>query len=371
MTASSNERPTNLRAYEDVARVSLGRMAFDYYAGGADDEITLHENEAAWGRARLLYRVMAGIADRSARTSVLGHELSMPILAAPTAFHRLATEAGEVATVRATNAAGTAMILSSLSTVDVEEVMAAATGPVFFQLYLYRDRAVSRDLIARVEAAGCTAIVLTVDGPVFGNRERDIHNRFALPEGISVCNLTAEGKLDMTSDGGSGLTRFVADHMEDGLCWEHLEWLRGITDLPIVIKGVAREDDAVRAIEGGASAVAVSNHGGRQLDTCPATFEVLPGICEAVAGRGEVWVDGGIRRGTDVIKALAAGANAVLIGRPILWGLAAAGEAGVAHVWSMMADEFDRSMALCGCRTVDEITRDLLQLPGERPGSNA
>ncbi|MAB84145.1 MAG: alpha-hydroxy-acid oxidizing enzyme [Phycisphaerae bacterium] len=359
--------PMNLRDFEAVAMTSIGRMAFDYYAGGADDEITLFENTAAWGRARLLYRVLADVADRTVGCTVLGHELSMPVMAAPTAFHRMAHDEGELATVRATTGAGTAMILSSLSTVDVEDVLAAASGPVFFQLYLYKDREISRELIERVTAAGCAAIILTVDAPLLGNRERDEQNGFALPDGISIRNLTARGPLACDSDGGSGLAKFVRDHQDPGLRWEHLEWLRSITNLPIVLKGICRRDDAVRAFDAGASGIVVSNHGGRQLDTSPPTFEVLPGICEAVAGRGEVWVDGGIRRGTDVIKALACGATATLIGRPILWGLAADGQAGVERVWRIMAEELDLAMALAGCRNVGEITRDLVQLPGEDP----
>ena len=352
--------PLNLRDYAPRGRKSLSEMAWNYYASAANDEITLRENEAAWGRARLHYRILADVASRSTRSNLLGHALSLPVIAAPTAFHRLADDAGEVATSRATTAAGTAMVLSSLSTVDVEEVTAAATGPVLFQLYLYRDREVSKDLIRRVEAAGCRALVLTVDAPVWGNRERCVRDQFSLPEGIDIRNLTAEGPLQLSSKGGSGLAEFCHNHLDPSLRWEHLDWLKGVTDLPIVLKGICRPDDSVRAVEHGASAVIVSNHGGRQLDTAPATFDVLPAVCEAVDHQAEVWVDGGIRRGTDVIKAIAAGASATLIGRPILWGLAADGEAGVRHVWSILQEEFDRAMALCGCRSIDEITRDLL-----------
>lgn len=356
----TDSRPLNLREYASRAKNNIAGMAWDYYTGGSDDETTLAENEAAWGRARLHYRVLADIAVRSTRTNVLGHELSMPVMAAPTAFQKLAHADGELATVRATTMAGTAMILSSLSTVDVEEVLDAAKGPVFFQLYMYRDRNVSRELIRRVESAGCKAIILTVDAPLLSNRERDERNHFSLPEGVTVRNLTATGHLDFTTNGGSGLSRFVHDHQDPTLNWEHVEWLRETTDLPIVIKGLCRPDDAIRCFDLGAEAIIVSNHGGRQLDTSPATFEVLPSICEAVGDRGEVWVDGGIRRGTDVIKALAAGATATLIGRPILWGLADSGEAGVSDVWSIMQRELDLDMALCGCRSIAEITPDLL-----------
>ncbi len=352
--------PLNLREYAALAKTNLSEMAWGYYAGGADDEVTLRENEMAWGRARLHYRILADVAKRSTQTRILGKELSFPVLAAPTAFHRLADDQGEVATARATTAAGTAMILSSLSTVDVEEVTAAATGPILFQLYMYRDRGISRDLLRRVEDAGCQAIVLTVDAPIWGNRESDVRDKFSLPGHMEIRNLLPEGTLSFSSHGGSGLAEFCHEHLDPGLRWEDVEWLRAATKLPIVVKGVCRPDDAIRAVQCGVSAVLVSNHGGRQLDTAPATFDVLPAVCEAVDEKAEVWVDGGIRRGTDVIKAMASGANAALVGRPILWGLAAQGEAGVANIWSILHDEFDRAMALCGCADVDQITADLL-----------
>lgn len=356
----SESDPLNLREYAARGREGLSEMAWSYFAAGADDEITLRENEAAWGKARLHYRILADVEKRSTKTRILGHEISLPVLAAPTAFHRLADDEGEVATARATGAAGTAMVLSSLSTVDVEAVAAAATGPLFFQLYLYRDREISRDLIRRIEAAGCQAIILTVDAPVWGNREADVRQRFSLPEDVEIRNLLAGEALSFSSRTGSGLAEFCAEHLDPSLSWEHLEWLRNVTELPILLKGLCRPDDAIRAVDSGVAGVIVSNHGGRQLDTSPATFEVLPAVCEVVDSRAEVWVDGGIRRGTDVVKALAAGATATLIGRPILWGLAAQGEAGVAHVWSMLQTEFDRAMALCGCAKVSDISRDLL-----------
>ncbi|MBG79499.1 MAG: alpha-hydroxy-acid oxidizing enzyme [Phycisphaerae bacterium] len=355
-----NSSPLNVRAMAPLAQKNLSAMAWAYYDSGADDEITLRENEAAWGRASLHYRVMADVENRSATTRVLGHELSCPIMTAPTAFHGLAHEAGELATATATHDAGTAMILSSLSTTNVEEVTACSNGPVFFQLYLYRDREVSRDLIHRVEEAGCKAIVLTVDAPMLGNRERDVHGQFSLPENLKICNLKADEPLSFSSRGGSGLAEFFQDHLDPGLKWEHLDWMRSITDLPIVLKGICRADDAKQAVTSGVDALVVSNHGGRQLDTSPATFDVLPRVCDAVEDECEVWVDGGIRRGTDVIKALAAGATATLIGRPILWGLGYNGQDGVAEVWSMMQRELDLGMALCGCRDVSQITRDLL-----------
>jgi len=351
----------NVFDYETAARDRLSHDAFDYYFHGANDEVTLRENRAAFDRIPLRYRVLAGLADRKLSTSVLGHEVSMPVLAAPTAFHKLAHPDGEIATVTALGSAGTAMILSTLSTVAMEEVVAAAAGPVFFQLYIYKDRGLTRDLVARAEAAGCSAIVLTVDAPVFGKREPDIRNRFQLPEGIQIENAAPAGYGGFPENrDGSGLTAYVNSLIDPSIGWNDLEWLVSATSLPVVVKGVVRGDDAARCVDHGAAAVVVSNHGGRQLDTSPATIEALPELVEAVDGRIEVLMDGGVRRGTDVVKAIAMGARAVLLGRPILWGLAVDGSAGVTGVLDILQDELNTAMALCGVSSVGEITGDLL-----------
>jgi 4-hydroxymandelate oxidase len=284
----------------------------------------------------------------------------MPILVAPTAFHRLACALGELATVRAAGVAGTIMILSSLSNTPVEEVTAAASGPVWFQLYVYKDREATRALIGRAEAAGCRAIVLTVDAPVFGSRERDVRNCFVLPEGLTIANMSAAGYGTVSRVDGSGLAAYIAENVDPTLSWKDVEWLRSVTRLPFLIKGLVRPDDAVRAVDVGAHGIVVSNHGGRQLDGSPPTIEVLPRIADAVGGRCEVLIDGGIRRGTDVLKALAYGAKAVLLGRPILWGLAAEGEVGVTHVLESFRRELDLAMALAGCKTLADVTRDLV-----------
>jgi 4-hydroxymandelate oxidase len=351
----------NLFDYEAVARERLDRNAFDYYFHGANDEVTLRENRAAFERISLRYRVLAGLADRDLSTSVLGHDISMPVLAAPTAFHKLAHPDGEIAAVTALGNAGTAMILSTLSTVAMEDVVAAATGPVFFQLYIYKDRGLTDELVARAEAAGCAGIALTVDAPVWGRREPDIRNRFSLPDGITIENAAPAGFGGFPENaGGSGLSEYVASLFDPSIGWDDLEWLAGRTSLPVLVKGVARGDDAVRSVEHGAAAVVVSNHGGRQLDTAPATIDVLPGVVEAVDGRVEILMDGGVRRGTDVVKALAMGARAVLLGRPILWGLAVDGAAGVTRVLDLLRTELDTAMALCGVSSVGDITGDLL-----------
>jgi 4-hydroxymandelate oxidase len=357
--------PVNVLELEAIARERIPKEAWDYYASGAEDEVTLRQNRAAFERLSIAYRVMVDVSRRDTATSVLGHPVAMPVLTAPTAFHRLACPDGELATARAAGAAGTIMILSTLSNTPVEEVVAAASGPVWFQLYLYKDRKASEGVVRRAEAAGCRALVLTVDAPLLGRRERDIRNRFRLPLGLAVANMLPEGYGEVPpAAADSGLAAYFATLLDPALTWRDVAWLRSITHLPVLVKGIVRPDDAVRAAEAGAAGIVVSNHGGRQLDTSPATIDVLPEIADALSSSGhriELLMDGGVRRGTDVLKALALGARAVLVGRPILWGLGAAGEAGAAQVLRMLHDEFDLAMALAGAPTVAEITRDLVR----------
>ena len=310
----------NVADYARAARGKLPKDILDYYEGGALDEITLRENTAGWERLKLYYHVLAGVGKRELSTTVLGQPISMPIVVAPTAFHRLACEAGEIATARAAKAAGTLFILSSLSNTAIESVFAQAASPRWFQLYYYKDRAITLALVQRAEAAGAEAIVLTVDAPGLGSRERDARNRFGLPEGLAVENLAPLGKGEMPMVQGSGLAAYVRANFKSDLGFDDLDWLCSSTRLPVVVKGVCRGDDARRVAEHGVKAVVVSNHGGRQLDTAPATCEVLPRVVEAAGDRCELYVDGGIRRGSDVLKAMALGARAVLIGRPISVG---------------------------------------------------
>ena len=352
----------NLRELEELARARTSQMAWDYYASGADDEVCVRRNVDAFSEIALHYRVLVDVAVRRLTTTVLGQQIAVPILVAPTAFHRLAHKQGELASVRGAGDAGTIFVLSTLSTTAVEEVVAAASGPVWFQLYVYKDRSATQALVHRVEAAGCRALVLTVDAPLLGRRERDVRNRFALPPGLAIENMHAAGYARLpapTAD--SGLAAYFADLLDPGLTWEAISWLRSITKLPLLVKGIVRADDAKRAITEGAAGVIVSNHGGRQLDASPATIEVLPRIVDAVAGSGEILVDGGVRRGADVLKALAIGARAVLVGRPVLWGLAAGGRAGVGAALGMLRRELDLAMALCGCPDVASVTRDLVE----------
>jgi 4-hydroxymandelate oxidase len=346
---------------EQLARERLSSMAYDYYASGARDEHTLRENVAAWSRLPLHYRVLRDVNARDPSTTVLGARVSMPVLVAPTAFHKLACPEGEAATARAAARARTVMILSSLSNTAVEDVCAAASGSVWFQLYVYKDRGATAALVARAEAAGARAIAVTVDAPLLGRRERDVRNRFHLPPGLRVENMTAAGYGEVGhSEGESGLASYVAEKLDPSLGWKDVAWLRSITRLPVLVKGLVRPDDALRALDAGVHGVVVSNHGGRQLDGAPPTASVLGPIADAVQGRLEVLVDGGVRRGTDVLRALCLGARAVLVGRPILWGLAVAGEEGALAVLETLRDELDQAMALAGCARVADATRDLI-----------
>jgi 4-hydroxymandelate oxidase len=352
----------NLFELETKARELLPQAAYDYYASGANDEITLRENRVAYERITLLPRMLVDVSKRHMGTTALGEPVSMPILIAPTAFQGLAHPEGEVATVKAAGAAKTLMTLSTLSTFSIEDVMAVATGPVWFQLYVLKDRAISASLVKRAEVAGCKAIVLTVDAPLLGRRERYVRNQFKLPDDLPVKNLLLAGLREFP-DGtsGCGLAPYIASLLDSALTWKDIEWLTGITKLPLLVKGILRSDDALLAVKHGASGVIVSNHGARQLDTTPATISVLPEIIDAVGGKIEVYVDGGIRRGTDVLKALACGARAVFIGRPVLWGLACGGQGGVRYVLEMLRQEFDLAMALSGRPTLSSITRDLIR----------
>jgi 4-hydroxymandelate oxidase len=256
------------------------------------------------------------------------------------------------------------MVVSTLATTSLEEV-AADAGPRWFQLYVHKDRGLTRALVEQAHAAGYSALVLTVDTPLLGRRLCDERNGFALPDGLTMANLAHAVKAASSDAQGSALNQYVASRHDASFTWRDLEWLRGLAPLPLVLKGVLRRDDAARAVEHGCAGVIVSNHGARQLDGTPASLEALPGVVDAVAGRAPVLMDGGIRWGTDVLKALALGASAVLVGRPILWGLAVNGEAGVFHVLNLLREELSLAMALAGCTTLPTITRELVRLAGD------
>ncbi|MFD5827036.1 alpha-hydroxy acid oxidase [Lentzea sp. NPDC060358] len=329
-----------LAELHDKARTVLDGVHYDFFAGGVGDEVVLAENEAAFRRLALLPRVLRGGPVRT----------DLPALISPTAFHKLAHPEGELASAR--GADGTVLVSSMASTVPIADVVAAATGPVWFQLYVQPDPAVTEALVRRAERAGCAALVVTVDSPVFGRHRRDIEHGFHdLPAGLA-----AENMRDLTEPG----LRDIA--MSAEVSWEHLGRLRGTTSLPVWVKGVLHPADAVLAVEHGVAGIVVSNHGGRQLDVVPASLDALPAVADAVAGRVPVVLDGGVRGGADIALALALGATAVGIGRPVLWGLAADGEAGVRRVLSVLREEFLHVLTMCG----GELTRDMVVVRGPR-----
>lgn len=358
MHTPSPQLPVNVHEYEPLARAAMSPMAWDYLAGGSGDERTLAWNRERLDATRLWPRVLRDVSGVDTRLRLLGLDLPYPVLLAPTGFQRLFHPEGERATARAAGMAGTVYTLSTAATTTIEDIAAEASGPLWFQLYVQRDRGFSLDLVRRAEAVGCRAIVLTADTPVLGARDRDLRNHLELPPGLELANLR-EWRAKHP-DSPTFVHGARNPFLDPSVTWESLAWLVGETRLPVVVKGILRPDDAVRAIERGAAAVAVSNHGGRNLDTVPATVDVLPLVAEAVAGRVPILMDGGIRRGVDVVKALALGATAVMIGRPYLWGLASAGSDGVARVLSLIATEFEMAMQQCGASHLDEISRELL-----------
>jgi 4-hydroxymandelate oxidase len=370
MTAISEDQilPLNLHEYEAAACDRLSPMALGYVSGGSCDEVTVRANRAAFDRWRFLPRVLRGLSETTTATTVLGQEIALPVLVAPSGLHRLAHDDGELATAQGARAAGTIYTMSTASTVVMEEV-AAAAGPWWFQIYVYSDRGVTRELVERAAAAGASALVVTVDVPMLGRREADERNRFALPDGVAMVNLQSPAHQSFSAgDAGSGLTAYISAEWERALRWEDLDWLASLTPLPIIPKGILHPADAVLAFEHGAREIVASNHGGRQLDSAVASLDALPAVVEAVAGRGEVLMDGGIRRGSDVLKALALGARAVLIGRPTYWGLALGGASGVQHILELLRAELALDLMLCGIASPDEATRDLLVPAGTLVG---
>jgi 4-hydroxymandelate oxidase len=346
------QEPINIQDFKITARSLLEPMVYDYYAGGSEDEETLRENVSAWSRYRLVPRAFRDVRAVDSRTTVLGCDIAFPVLTAPCAFNKLAHPDGEIGVAAAAEKAGIIQILSTASTTSIEGVADAVPGGNrWFQLYCYKDREITRALVHRAEAAGYQALCLTVDVAVAGTRERDIRNQFHLPDGIRWANLD---HLMGAAHEGSALTAYISDQWERNLSWDTIAWLQSETSLPIVIKGIMSSEDAAEAMEHGVRGVVVSNHGGRQLDGAASTCEVLSDVAAAVEGRGAVLVDGGIRRGTHILKALALGADAVLIGRPYLWGLACSGQAGVESMLELLRAELVSAMALCGCRTIPE-----------------
>ncbi|HTK11729.1 MAG TPA: alpha-hydroxy acid oxidase [Ktedonobacteraceae bacterium] len=354
--------PISLRDYEKFAEEAMEASTWDFFRGGSDDEVTLRANCDAFQHWRLRPRMLVGGEPCDYRTTVLGTPVSMPILVAPTAYHCLAHPEGECETARGTGAAGTLLAVSTHATRTLEEVAQAATGPLWFQLYVYKERNISEALIRRVEEAGYRALVLTVDAPRLGNREQVRRSGFTLPPGMQRANFVQQEKQTVQKQvaGTSGFASHANARFDETLSWEAIDWLRSITSLPILVKGILRADDARLAVEHGVDGIIISNHGGRQLDSAVATLDALPEIVAAVAGASEIYIDGGIRRGTDVLKALALGARAVLVGRPVIWGLATHGAAGVEHVLRILREELELAMILSGYHTLQSIDSSLV-----------
>jgi 4-hydroxymandelate oxidase len=355
-------KPVNIAELEPLARERVSEDAWEYFVGGAEDEYSVAENLEAYRRIKLRPRVVADVPERDLSVTVLGQKLSLPLLLAPTSHQRMAHPDAEIATLRAAGAAGTIATLGTGNHFSVEEVLAAAPYPFWFQMYCYENRAVTERIIRRAEAAGAGALVLTVDATFPPRRERHIRRSFRLPPEVELRNLIGIGLQDhLLQPEHGGMQAFIATLRPFLLTWDEIDWMRSVTSTPILLKGVMTAEDALLAVEHGVDGVVVSNHGGRQIDGTLATIDALPEIAEAVAGRIAVLLDGGIRRGTDVLKALALGADAALIGRPYVWGLSIDGETGVRMVIEMFRNEIYSAMTQLGVADVKRINRSLVQ----------
>jgi 4-hydroxymandelate oxidase len=349
------ENIVSLIEFEELGLRSMSEVAAAYVCGGAADELTLRANTDDWKRIRLKPKVLVDVSEIDLKTELFGQKLELPIMLAPAAFHRLCHPQAELATVAGANQAGVTMVLSSYSTEAVESVTAAAQQPVWFQLYTQADRELTREMVQRAEAAGCKALCVTVDTPVLGARHRESRSQFKLPADFRLPNLNL-GAVSHRPPRGA----IYSELLNPKLTWKDIEWLRSIAKTPVLLKGVMNPEDAVRAADAGVAGLMVSNHGARNLDTLPSTCDALPFIVEKLQGRVPIIVDGGIRRGTDVLKAIALGAQAVMIGRPYLYGLAIGGAAGVARVVEILKTELQMAMALTGRTEIAEIDRSVL-----------
>jgi 4-hydroxymandelate oxidase len=359
-TATALEPLASLADFEAAARQKMARTAYEYVSGGAGDEHTLAWNERAWAELRLRARVLVDVSRLATTVRLFGRELPHPILLAPTAYQMLAHPEGEAATARGAGAAGATMIVSSFANVRLEEIALASSSPLWFQLYVQSDRGFTRALVERAEAAGCDALCVTVDTPVLGARNRETRIAFALPDGVTRANFEGLAGTSASAPHRPPEGAIYSAVLDPRLTWKDIDWLRGFAKVPVLLKGIMDADDAKRAVDAGVAGLMVSNHGARNLDTVPATVTALPRVADAVAGRVPILVDGGIRRGTDVLKALALGASAVAIGRPYLYGLAVDGAAGVSRVVQILRTELEMAMALTGRTSLAAIDRTVL-----------
>lgn len=342
--------------FEPRARERISRMAYEYISGGAGDEISLKWNREAYDRIRLRTRVLVDVSKLDTRTRLFGQDLAYPILLAPTAYHKLVHAEGELETARGAGAAGATMVVSSFANTAIEDIARVAKEPLWFQLYVQPDRGFTKSMVQRAEAAGSRAVCVTVDTPLAGARNREERANFALPQGLDLPHLKGLTRADHAPKEGEIFSAIL----DPTLTWKDIEWLQSFAKVPVLLKGVQNADDADQAARLGVSGIIVSNHGARNLDTVPATIDALPSVVQKVAGRMPVLVDGGIRRGTDVLKALAFGASAVLIGRPYLYALGVAGAPGVARTLMILRKEFEIAMALTGRRSIAEIDKGVI-----------
>ncbi len=360
---SNMKNYVSLWEMQDAAVGLLPGLAKDYYQSGSEDEYALRENERMYRELRLRYRVLQKMGDVDTSTTLFGREIAFPLYVAPAAFQCMAHSEGEIANARAAADRGVGFCLSTLATQPMEEVAAETQGriPLWFQLYMYKDQGRTRELLQRAKNSGYQAIALTVDAPAWGKREVDIHNGFHLPHGMWIRNVDPDGTETLPEgDGSSGLSDYIGTRFHTVLGWDDIDWIRNEVDLPIIIKGVHHPEDVRLAVEHGVDGVWVSNHGGRQLDTSTATVAALPDCVEAADGKLPIVVDGGIRRGTDILKALALGANAVAVGRPALWGLAVGGAQGVSRMLEILGDEFRTAMKLVGAKKVSDLKPEMV-----------
>ncbi len=351
-------RPINIYEFEALSNDRLPKPEYDFIAGGATDEITLRRTRQAFDSIMLRPRMLVDISEMDLSTTVQGQRIEFPVMADPSGGHGRAHPEGELATVRAAGAMGTALVLSSGSSYTLEEVAKVATGPIWWQQYLYSDRGLTMELADRAKSAGYSVLCITLDSTVQAKRERNIRNNYSSPPSPNYAHLELADwqTWDVSSDAPSGVNALI----DRKATWSYLEWLAGNTSMPVVVKGVMTGEDGRLAAEHGAKGIIVSNHGARQLDTTFASVEVLPEVVKAVEGRAEVYLDGGIRRGTDVLKALALGARAVLMGRPLFWGLSVDGEEGVKTVMGFLRDELAQAMGMCGRPTIESVDSSLI-----------
>ncbi|XP_019196445.1 PREDICTED: peroxisomal (S)-2-hydroxy-acid oxidase GLO4 [Ipomoea nil] len=347
-------KAVNVKEFEELARKALPKMYYESFAGGAEDQHTLKDNEEAFHRIIIRPRVLIDVSRIDMSTTILGYKTSAPIMIAPTDRHKLAHPDGEVATARAAAACDVIMGLSFSGSCTIEEIASSCNAVRFFQIYVYKRRDITELMVRRADRNGFKAIILTVDTPRLGRREASIKNKLILPP---LKNFEGLISTALVPGSGSGLEAYASSTFDSSLSWKDIAWLKSITKLPILLKGILTHEDAIKALEVGLAGIIVSNHGARQLDYTPATISVLEEVVVAVKGKVPVLFDGGVRRGTDIFKALALGAQAVLIGRPVLFGLAAKGEHGVRQVIEMLKNELELTMALSGCCTIKDITR--------------